>query len=272
MEVTRTFNRCLFSSAAIRKGLEIYRSLPCEDLFQITKRTLYTENDHWSFDDDDEFLAAYDSGFVFATYGGYGSAGAEHFEVDAANQATNIVTRVTVGRPRRGEIERVLSVFTEATETALVPEPDHPPAPPPEPVTIFIGHGGSPVWRDLKDHLREQHGYDVEAYETGARAGHTVRDILERMMRRSAFAVLVMTAEDEQAEGGRRARQNVVHEAGLFQGNLGFDRAIVAIEDKVEPFSNLQGIHQLRFGTGGIREIYGDVLATLRREFPNHRP
>ena len=43
---------------------------------------------------------------------------------------------------------------------------------------IFIGHGHSSAWRDVKDHLVEQHGYLVEAYETGARAGHTVRDIL----------------------------------------------------------------------------------------------
>jgi predicted nucleotide-binding protein len=122
----------------------------------------------------------------------------------------------------------------------------------------------------LKDHLHEQHGYELEAYETGARAGHTIRDILERMMDRSTFAILVLTAEDEQADGELRARQNVVHETGLFQGRLGFDRAIVAIEEGVEPFSNLQGIHQLRFNAGNIREIYGDVLATMRREFPGH--
>jgi predicted nucleotide-binding protein len=60
----------------------------------------------------------------------------------------------------------------------------------------------------------------------------------------------------------------VVHEVGLFQGVLGFDRAIVAIEEGVEAFSNIQGIHQLRFSTGNIREVFGDVLATLKREFP----
>ena len=39
----------------------------------------------------------------------------------------------------------------------------------------------------------------------------TIRDILERMMDRSTFAILVLTAEDEQADGELRARQNVVH-------------------------------------------------------------
>jgi predicted nucleotide-binding protein len=77
-----------------------------------------------------------------------------------------------------------------------------------------------------------------------------------------------MTGEDETAEGGLRARQNVVHEAGLFQGRLGFSRAIAVIEEAVEVFSNLDGVQQIRFPQGRIREAFGDVVATLRREFP----
>ncbi len=86
-------------------------------------------------------------------------------------------------------------------------------------------------------------------------------------MDRSTFALLVMTAEDLQADGDERARQNVVHEAGLFQGRLGFDRAIAVVEEGVEVFSNLDGIQQIRFSRGKIEETYGHVLATLRREF-----
>lgn len=87
------------------------------------------------------------------------------------------------------------------------------------------------------------------------------------MLASSSFAVLVMTAEDETAEGAFRARQNVIHEIGLFQGRLGFSRAIVLVEDAVELFSNLQGVQQIRYSQGNSRETFGDVLATLRREF-----
>jgi predicted nucleotide-binding protein len=135
------------------------------------------------------------------------------------------------------------------------------------PPRVFIGHGRSQQWRDLKDHLHEQHGYSVEAYEIGARAGHVIRDILEEMMKSSSIAFLVMTGDDETSEGKLRARQNVVHEIGLFQGRLGFSRAIVLLENGVEEFSNLQGIHQIRYSQGHIKETFGDVLATLRREF-----
>jgi len=78
-----------------------------------------------------------------------------------------------------------------------------------------------------------------------------------------------MTGEDEQADGAFRARQNVVHEAGLFQGTLGFERVAILLEEGVTPFSNLDGIQYIPFAPGRIRETYGDVLATLRREFPS---
>ena len=62
---------------------------------------------------------------------------------------------------------------------------------------VFIGHGRSGLWRELKDHLQDLHGYAIEAFETGARAGHTVRDVLEDLLARASFAILVLTAEDE---------------------------------------------------------------------------
>ena len=83
-----------------------------------------------------------------------------------------------------------------------------------------------------------------------------------------SMAFLVMTAEDELADGGFQPRANVIHETGLFQGRLGFAKAIVLAENETKLFSNLDGIQQIRFGNGNIRESFGDVLAAIRREFP----
>jgi predicted nucleotide-binding protein len=172
-------------------------------------------------------------------------------------------TRVNVRADTRASVETVSAIFEDAQDRSRIP--DQPSAPPS--VVIFVGHGRSQLWRDLKDHLQDKHGYTIEAYETGARSGHCIRDILEEMAAKSSFAILVMTAEDEQAGGVHRARQNVVHEAGLFQGRLGFARAIMLLEDGVEEFSNVQGVQHIRFARGNIKESYGEVLATLRREF-----
>jgi predicted nucleotide-binding protein len=54
------------------------------------------------------------------------------------------------------------------------------------------------------------------------------------MLDEGAFALLVLTAESERTDGVVLARQNVVHEAGLFQGRLGWRKAIVLREDGCE--------------------------------------
>jgi Predicted nucleotide-binding protein containing TIR-like domain len=59
------------------------------------------------------------------------------------------------------------------------------------------------------------------------------------------------TGKDETKDGKLLARQNVVHEAGLFQGKLGFTRAIILLEEVTEEFSNLAGLKRKRaYGSG----------------------
>jgi predicted nucleotide-binding protein with TIR-like domain len=53
----------------------------------------------------------------------------------------------------------------------------------------------------------------LDCLSFGARLPNTVR--LKQMLDDAAFAFLVLTAEDERADGKVQARMNVVHEAGL---------------------------------------------------------
>jgi predicted nucleotide-binding protein len=75
-----------------------------------------------------------------------------------------------------------------------------------------------------------------------------------------------LTGEDEQADGRLRARMNVIHEAGLFQGRLGFTRAIVLLEQGCEEFSNIHGLGQIRFPKGNIKAAFDEVRQILERE------
>jgi len=86
------------------------------------------------------------------------------------------------------------------------------------------------------------------------------------MLDAAAIAFLVMTGEDEQADGKLQARLNVVHEAGLFQGRLGFTKAIVLIEDGCEEFSNIQGLGQIRFLKSNIKVAFEEIREVLERE------
>jgi predicted nucleotide-binding protein len=86
------------------------------------------------------------------------------------------------------------------------------------------------------------------------------------MLAQASFALLVFTAEDDTAEGTRRARQNVIHEAGLFQGKLGFARAVLLVQDGVEAFSNIAGLQYLPFTGDNVEQTFYELQRVLKRE------
>ena len=131
---------------------------------------------------------------------------------------------------------------------------------------VFLGHGQSQQWRELKDFIQERLGLQVDEFNRVPVAGITTIARLSDMLNNAAFACLIMTAEDEQADGTKAARANVIHEAGLFQGRLGFERAIVLLEDGCDEFSNITGLSQLRYPAGRISAIFEDLRAVLERE------
>ena len=215
--------------------------------------------ENYNYDSEEEFFADYRKEPDWVTYYKYiGSCKLGiHYH--------NIGTDVSVQCFTRQGIEAAFNRFEEYASSSRLPEPSKAPkvVVPPK---IFIGHGRNPLWRELKDHLTEKHDYEVIAYEVGSRAGHTIRDILEDMLTKSSIAFLVLIGEDRDEDGKFHARENVIHETGLFQGRLGFSRGIIILEEGTAEFSNIQGIDQLRFSRGNIKEVFGDVVAVVRRE------
>ena len=230
--------------------------------------SVQVDDSKWEHDSVEEFFADYRRSSGDANYWIY-IDGTDVYISVYYYTSYNSYTRISVKAPTRVDIESVFAVFEKFADISRMPEPPIPPPPPPEKPKIFIGHGNSPIWRDLKDQLQDKHDFEVIAYEVGARAGHEIRDILEDMLNKSSFAILVLTAEDETKKGEFYPRLNVVHELGLFQGHLGFSRSIALLEEGTQDFSNINGVQQIRFSKGNIKETFGDVLATLHREFPD---
>jgi predicted nucleotide-binding protein len=129
--------------------------------------------------------------------------------------------------------------------------------------TVFIGHGQSLIWVQLRDLLTERLGLHFEEFNRVPVAGRTVTDRLRQMLEASDFAFIVLTGEDETADGVLRARQNVVHELGLFQGRLGFDRSIILLEQECEEFSNIAGLQVIRFPRNNIMAISEEIRRVL---------
>ena len=131
---------------------------------------------------------------------------------------------------------------------------------------VFIGHGRSLLWRSLKDFVQDRLGLPWDEFNRVPVAGVTNIARLSEMLSEAAIALLVATAEDEQKDGKVQARMNVIHEAGLFQGKLGFSKAIVLLEEGCEEFSNIAGLGQIRFPQGKIEAAFEEVRRVLERE------
>ncbi|EGR1568373.1 nucleotide-binding protein [Vibrio parahaemolyticus] len=256
MKKTKYYKSVRFGSEVIKKAHDYLLKIAEQSEVTLNGQlfTVVHDDSKWSYDSRDEFFSDYRkfrNGALFCVWG-------ERLSLSLTFNGSE--SEVIVESNERAVIESTFYIFDSHEESYFDPKLTGI-----KPLTVFIGHGRSSDWRDLKDHLQDKHNIKIEAYETGARAGHTIRDILEDMANKSTFALLVMSAEDELPTGEFRARQNVIHEIGLFQGKLGFNKAIVLMEHGVEEFSNIYGVQQIRYSN--ISETFGEVLATINREF-----
>lgn len=251
----------LATATAFGQTLDQYRAeFPVGGSMWVTA-IVETPNESFETEDSGEFLLLPESGTV------------ERFSFDSGGTYDG---RVFINGIRDGEDDHLagLRVGVEGEAPALfaaldsfaaaVEEVDPPAIEPPSP-RIFIGHGGSQDWIKLRDFI-ESVGYLTLSFETLGSPGLTIPETLAGALDSASMAVLVLTAEDETADGELRARQNVVHEVGLFQGRLGFSRAIVVAEQATADFSNLSGILRADYQTGHIEQVFQPVLAELRRE------
>ena len=268
MKKSKAYEWTFFDSKVIEDSILSFLSTAGISTIEDTSPLLRVSfmDESWSHDTLAEFLADYRKKpqSVHVIISGH------RYNLDISFNSYSRKTEITFQAPSRKEIEELFNIYEQnAKKYRRKPKKTGSSSDSLDSIKpiIFIGHGGSEQWRDLKDHLHEKHHFKIEAYETGARAGHGIRDILESMLNNSSFAILVLTGEDKTADGGLRARQNVIHEAGLFQGRLGFNKAIVLLEEGTEDFSNINGIQQIRYSKENIKETFGEIVATINREF-----
>jgi predicted nucleotide-binding protein len=130
---------------------------------------------------------------------------------------------------------------------------------------IFIGHGRSASWLELQRFIEVRLRLEAVEFNSIPTAGMTIVDRLKAMLNSVCFAFLVMSTEDHvgKSKEANRARQNVIHEIGLFQGRLGFDKAIILLEDGCSPFSNIDGLVYIPFPLGNISASFEKIRGTL---------
>lgn len=131
---------------------------------------------------------------------------------------------------------------------------------------VFIGHGRSGAWEELRDFVSDTLRLPWDEFKREPVAGIPTFQRLTEMLDQASFAFLVMTAEDEHVNSSLHARENVIHEAGLFQGRLGPRRAILVVEEGCTEFSNIHGLGYILFKKGEISSAFEEIHRVLARE------
>ncbi|TWP45972.1 hypothetical protein FKR81_37765 [Lentzea tibetensis] len=122
---------------------------------------------------------------------------------------------------------------------------------------IFIVHGHALLLREnVRRFLERVTERQVIVLEDEANQGHDVLEKLLKSAEQAAYAVVLLTGDDEgrklgDGEWRPRARQNVVLELGLFLGMLGRSKVAALYEGGVEIPSDFAGVVYISLDSEG---------------------
>lgn len=113
---------------------------------------------------------------------------------------------------------------------------------------VFISHGHNELLKlKLKDFIENRLNIRTIVLADQPNQGLTIVEKLEKAAKQCSFALILLTKDDEQKNDAVRARQNVIHELGFFQGKYGRKNVVLLAERGVELFSNISGIVRMDF-------------------------
>ena len=131
--------------------------------------------------------------------------------------------------------------------------------------SIFISHGHDELLKlKLRNFLERDLSKNVMLLSELPNNGMTVVEKLEYASTRCNIAIILLT-KDDKAENGMRARQNVIHEIGFFQGKYGRKNVILLAEKGVELFTNISGILRIEFERNHFEEAFEQIRRELKQ-------
>jgi sugar/nucleoside kinase (ribokinase family) len=134
------------------------------------------------------------------------------------------------------------------------------------PTGVLVAHDGGAGWETLRRFLEEDCGLTVHALARDVANGDEYARLMSERLGWCGFAVCVLSASRLMAGGGRRASEDVVHQAGIFQGYYGFGRVAILAEEGCEAPSNIGGLIRLDFASGRIDATFLELERMLVRE------
>lgn len=127
---------------------------------------------------------------------------------------------------------------------------------------VFISHDKSIEWVKVQTYLEKDLGISTLELAQEPNLGRTVLQKFNEESQKCSVAVIVMTGEDLTDDGEIRARENVMHEIGFFQGLYGLQNVVLLHEQGVNIPSNIHGLVYISFP----KDTAEAALGALTRE------
>jgi len=127
---------------------------------------------------------------------------------------------------------------------------------------VFITHGSANDWREVQSFIEKDVELPTLELAQEPNQGRTVLQKLDQESSRCSFAVIVMTGDDVDSDGNLRARENVMHEIGYFQGKYGMKAVCLLHEEGTNIPSNIHGLVYIPF----TKDTVSATFSLLQRE------
>ena len=129
---------------------------------------------------------------------------------------------------------------------------------------IFISHGQANDWREVQEYIERDLELKTLELAQEPNCGRTILQKLEEESSKCNYAVIVMTGDDLDGAGNKKARENVMHEIGYFQGKFGLSSVCLLHEEGTSIPSNIQGLVYIPFPKGYISATLGVLMRELK--------
>jgi len=131
--------------------------------------------------------------------------------------------------------------------------------------TIFISHGQNDFYREINNYLVNEYKLPTVYDERDFLKGNTYIENIEMLVNDSSYGLVVLTKDDEFEKEKWRARQNVIHELGIFQNAFGRTNTLVLKEEGVDFPTNLNGMNEYQINLNNHADIYNKIGSWLRQ-------
>ena len=129
---------------------------------------------------------------------------------------------------------------------------------------IFLSHGRSTEWYKTQAFLERDLGHSTLELAQEPNLGRTILQKLWEESQKCSVAIIVMTGDDLIDGDEIRARENVMHEIGFFQGLYGLNNIVLLHEEGTNIPSNIHGLVYIPFPKDTVEATFGAVSRELK--------